>query len=66
MDPRQNIASLDALRKGEEYSGKIEDGPPAKALVVWERFGSVGGSSQGPFMGRAIERGRGTFMRGNS
>jgi hypothetical protein len=64
-DPRQNIASLDALRKGEELDGKIESGPPAEALVVWERFGSLGGSSQGPFMGRAIKGGEGSFMRGN-
>src|SRR5271154_854435 len=57
-DPRQNSACFNSLREGKQFDEKIAVGPPAKALFVRERFGSVDGSSQGPFVGRAIERGR--------
>jgi hypothetical protein len=34
-DPRQNLAGVDAVRKGKDFDEKIEDGSPSETFVVW-------------------------------
>jgi hypothetical protein len=65
-DERQNIAGLDALRKGEEFNEEAEDSLFAEMLVIWGRPGSLGCCPQNTDMGSTIKGEKGVFVRGNS
>ena len=65
-DPRQNFAGLDAVREGEEFDQKNEEGNPGGTPVIWDPFRSLVGGSQGPLVGRTAKRWEGALVLGSS